>query len=336
MAHVDSWITALTRAVEGTYRPLPHWGTRRRVTWPARGSGRPGHEPNEPGKTDRPPTRGAQHDDAGSGIRLQTRAYPREECLSRQREPLPTRVEGLPPLPAAYTDALDAGLAELDFPLPPVARQAIDDHVRLLLAWTGSINLTSIRDPADVARLHVLDSLTAVIPLRQRRIARFVDLGSGGGLPGIPLAAALPADRVVLVESVRKKVGFLDVAVRALGLTGRVAVEPQRVEAMARDPRDRERWPAVTARAVAALAELAELAFPLLAPGGVLVAWKRGAIEAEIGDAVAILDALGGGRIEVVDPGLSGLPGHRLVIVEKTGRTGDAWPRDPAVRRRPR
>jgi 16S rRNA (guanine527-N7)-methyltransferase len=311
-------------------------GKQGRVTWLARGSGRPGHEPNEPGKTDQPPTRSAQHDDAGSGPRRQTRALPTEGCLSRQREPLPTRVEDLPALPAAYTDALDAGLEELDLLVPPDARQAIDDHVRLLLAWTGSINLTSIRDPAEVARLHVLDSLTAVAPLRRRRIARFVDIGSGGGVPGIPLAAALPADRALLVESVRKKARFLEVAVRALGLTGRVAVEPRRAEAVADDPRDREQWPAVTARAVAALPELAELAFPLLAPGGVLVAWKRGEIDAEIDAAGAVLDSLGGGRIEVVDPGLSPLPGHRLVLVEKTGHTDSTWPRDPAARRRPR
>jgi 16S rRNA (guanine527-N7)-methyltransferase len=205
-----------------------------------------------------------------------------------------------------------------------------------LLAWTGSINLTSIREPAEVARLHVLDSLTAVTPLRGRGITRFLDLGSGGGLPGILLALALPADRALLVESVGKKARFLDVAVEALGLSDRVAVEAQRAEALARDPRDRERWPAVTARAVAALEELAELAFPLLVPGGVLVAWKRGAIELEIEDAAAKLDGLGGGLIEVVDPGLTALPGHRLVIVEKTGRTADSWPRDPAIRRRPR
>jgi 16S rRNA (guanine527-N7)-methyltransferase len=298
--------------------------------------GRPSREPNEPGKTDRPSTRGAQHDDAGSGPRRQPRAHPQEGCLSRQREPLPTRVQGLPPLPSAYSDALDAGLLELGLDLEPAARQAIDDHVRLLLAWTGSINLTSVRDPAEVARVHLLDSLTAVAPLRERGITQFVDLGSGGGLPGIPLAVALPADRALLVESVGKKAGFLDVAVQALGLTDRVVVEPRRAEAVARDPRDRERWPAVTARAVAALPELAELAFPLLAPGGVLVAWKRGAIEDEIGATASILDQLGRGRIEVLDPGVSGLPGNRLVIVEKTGRTGESWPRDPAVRRRPR
>jgi 16S rRNA (guanine527-N7)-methyltransferase len=324
----------LTAGSAGRTVRLPHWGIRRRVTWLGRGLGRPGREPNEPGKTDRPSTRGAQHDDAGSGPSTAASGTSTGGCLSHQREPLPTRVEDLPLLPAAYTDVLDAGLAELGLDLERGVRAAIDGHIRLLLVWTGSINLTSIREPAEVARRHVLDSLTAVAPLRRRGIARFVDLGSGGGLPGIPLAAALPADRVLLVESVRKKAGFLDVAVQALGLTGRVAVEPRRAEALARDPRDRERWPAVTARGVAALPDLAEVAFPLLAPGGLLVAWKRGTIDDEISGAASILGDLGGGRIEVLDPGVSALPGHRLVIVEKTGRTGPEWPRDPAIRKR--
>ena len=68
------------------------------------------------------------------------------------REPLPTRVEGLPELPPEYGHALDAGLRELGLDLTPEARTAIDDHVRLLLAWTVAVNLTAIRDPADVAR----------------------------------------------------------------------------------------------------------------------------------------------------------------------------------------
>ena len=72
-------------------------------------------------------------------------------------------------------------------------RTAIDNHVRLLLAWNRSINLTAVRDPEEVALAHVIDSLTAVTFLRERGIDRFVDLGSGGGFPGVPLAIALPA-----------------------------------------------------------------------------------------------------------------------------------------------
>lgn len=318
-----------------SYLPTPHWGTPEEgnLAREGRGETRPR---TERAREDRSTVaHGAQHDDAGSGPRRQPRAHPQEGCLSRQREPLPTRVEDLPPLSAAYARTLEEGLAELDLELEPGARAAIDGHARLLLAWTESINLTSIRDPAEVARLHVLDSLSAVGPLRRRGIGRFVDIGTGGGFPGIPLAVALPADRALLVESIRKKAGFLDVAVQAIGIDGRVAVVADRAESLARDPRDRERWPAVTARAVAALAELLELAFPLLLPRGILVAWKRGALDSEIRAAEALLPDLGGGRIEVVASGLSSLPDHRLVVVEKTGRTADSWPRDPSVRRRP-
>ena len=104
--------------------------------------------------------------------------------MDRPREPLPTRVEDTPPLPPAYDAALDAGLADLGVTLPPGARQAIDGHARLLLAWTTAINLTAIRDPAEVATAHVVDSLSALAVLRDRGVDRFIDLGSGGGYPG--------------------------------------------------------------------------------------------------------------------------------------------------------
>jgi 16S rRNA (guanine527-N7)-methyltransferase len=262
-----------------------------------------------------------------------------EECLDRPRQPLPTRVDDLPPLPAVFGDAIDAGLLELGLRLTPGARSIIADHARLLLAWNEAINLTSIRAPADIAIRHVIDSLAAVRVLQARRVGKvhvdgFVDLGSGGGYPGIPLAAVLPVKRVVLVDSVGKKAAFLAAAVDATGIGDRVAVAAERSEDLARDPRHRERWPAVTARAVGGLDELVELAFPLLLPGGVLVAWKRGDIEAEVGAARRALAALGGGRIESVPVAAAGLDGHRLVVVTKRGRTGDDFPRDPATRRR--
>ena len=96
----------------------------------------------------------------------------------------------------------------------------------------------------------------------------------------------------------------------------------------------RGRWPAVLARAVAALPELVELSFPLLAPGGVLIAWKRGDVSAEVTAAARATDALGGGTLQTTDVPVTGLAGHRLVIITKTGTTPDRFPRDPAVRRR--
>ena len=254
--------------------------------------------------------------------------------LRRPREPLPTRVEDLPELPFSYGAALAAGLDALRITLDPGARAAIDGHVRLLLAWTTAINLTSVREPARVARRHVVDSLAALELLRARGVDRFLDLGSGGGFPGLPLAAAMPAAEALLVEAVAKKAHFLAAVVEATGLLGRVRVVADRAEALARAGQERGRWPAVTARAVGALGDLIELAFPLLRPGGHLVAWKRGDLAAELEEARRASRALGGGELEMVPVGDPELAGHVLVVVTKRRATPSAFPRDPALRKR--
>ena len=254
--------------------------------------------------------------------------------MQGEREPLPTHVKDTPTLPPDYAAAVDAGLDALGLTLEPAQRAAIDGHVRLLLAWTQAINLTAVRAPAAAATVHVVDSLTAVGPMRERGIDRFLDLGSGGGLPGIPLAAALPAGEALLVEPIGKKARFLATAVEATGLARRVRVAATRAETLAADPDHRGRWPAVTVRAVAGLADLVELAFPLLVDGGCLVAWKRGDLTTELGTAGRAIDALGGGVLEVVDPSLPGRAEDRLVVVTRTGAVPAAYPRDPAVRRR--
>jgi len=217
--------------------------------------------------------------------------------------------------------------------LEPAAREAIDAHARFLLGWTDAINLTAIRAPADVARLHVLDSLSAVPHLVRRGLTRPLDLGSGGGFPGIPVAAALGSDRALLVDSVGKKIRFLRVVVEATGLGRRIAAEQARAEVLARDPRDREAWPVVTARAVTSLADLVEMGLPLAAPGGVLVAWKRGPVDEELEAAGRALRALRAGRVEVVPAGVPGFETHRLVIVPRGGPIDARFPRDSAERR---
>lgn len=234
----------------------------------------------------------------------------------------------------AFSDALDAGLGALGITLDSHARTAIEGHVRLLLAWNDAINLTAIREPADIARLHVLDSLAAAPLLASLGIKQFLDLGSGGGFPGIPLSAALGAERALLVDSVGKKVRFLATVVEAVGLARTTAVEQVRAEALALDPRDREAWPAVTARAVASLSELVEVALPLIAPGGVLIAWKGASAEAEVEAAEPALQALRAGPVRLVDAALPGLGDHRLVVVPRGGPIDPRFPRDPAERRR--
>jgi 16S rRNA (guanine527-N7)-methyltransferase len=169
--------------------------------------------------------------------------------------------------------------------------------------------------------------------LRAAGIDSFLDIGSGGGYPSLPLASAV-AGEVMLVESVAKKARFLEAAVVALGLAGRVSVAARRAEEVAHDPHQRERWPAVTARAVGSLADLVELAFPLLTTTGLLVAWKSEGVDAELAAARRATRALGGGELAVHPVPIERLAGHRLVVATKRGRSPDAYPRDPAARRR--
>lgn len=254
--------------------------------------------------------------------------------MDRPREPLPTRVDQTQALPNAYDRALDAGLGHLGLTITPDVRAALDGQVRLLLAWTEAINLTAIRDPATVAVAHVVDSLAAVPLLRDRGVDRFIDLGSGGGYPGLPLAAALPAARALLLEPINKKARFLSTAIAATGLEATVEAAPVRAEALANDRRHRGRWPAVTARAVAGLAELVELSLPLLEPGGILVAWKRGDLTTEWPAAERALAALGGTGLEAAPVDVPGLPGHCLVVATAGRVVPQGYPRDPGLRRR--
>lgn len=265
---------------------------------------------------------------------------PQEGASTHRQEPLPAHVDGLPVLPAEYEVALVRGLAVLGLRLSPEARVVIDGHVRLLLAWNEAINLTAIRDPVGVARGHVLDSLAALPLVRALGASRLLDLGSGGGYPGLPLAVATPVD-ALLVDSVGKKARFLVTAAAALGVADRVRVTSSRAEALAADPTHRGRWPLVTARAVAGLDELVELAWPLLAVGGHLVAWKRTPLEDEIAAADRAIAALEGGLVEAgrvvvhgIPAGIPGLEGHVLVVAAKLHPTPAGFPRDPAQRKR--
>ena len=240
----------------------------------------------------------------------------------------------MPDLPDAFHDALDHALNAVGLTLRPDARAAIEAHVRLLVAWNMHLNLTAIRDPAAIAIDHVVDSLAAIPLLHAVGAAELLDLGSGGGFPGLPIAVALPADRAVLVDSIAKKARFLRAAVRAMGLSETVDVATDRAEVLAGRAEHRERWPVVTARAVGTLADVAEVGLPLVATGGILVAWKRRPLDAELDAGSELIAALGGERPRIVDVGLPGRPDNVLVVVEKSRRTPSDYPREPAVRRR--
>ena len=214
---------------------------------------------------------------------------------------------------------LDA-LAER-YALPAGAAESLAVLLDLLAAPEAP---TSVHDPDEGLRVHVADSL-AGLAVPELRAARLIaDLGAGAGLPGLVLAAALPDAELVLVESVGRKCEFLRSAALAMGL--------QNVEVVwARAEEWREglgRCDVVCARALAALAVLAEYAAPLLRDGGVLVAWKGAVAGQEADDAAAAARHLGLATepVRAVVP-FAGSERRTLHVLRKTGPTPPEFPR---------
>lgn len=191
----------------------------------------------------------------------------------------------------------------------------------LLLAENRKLNLTGAKDAAALVG-HVLDSLTLLSEIRG--IARLADVGSGGGLPAIPLAIAANAD-LLLVESTAKKAAFLERALARLGLTGIVVAD--RAEHAGRDPRYREGYDAATARAVATAPAVAELTLPFVRVGGTALL-QRGALDPA--ERVAVTDAAPMLGAHVAEERL--LPGNRrILILRKTDSTPARFPRRAGV-----
>ena len=162
--------------------------------------------------------------------------------------------------------ALDDGLSELKLSLPKSAQQKLIAYVELLAKWNRTFNLTAIRDPLQMVSVHLLDSLAA---LRELPAGKLADIGSGAGVPGIPIAIAEPQRSIALLEANQKKGSFLRQAVIELDLAN-CAVYVERAETW----RPVERFAVVITRAFAELADFIASCRHLVADGGVLAAMK--------------------------------------------------------------
>lgn len=222
--------------------------------------------------------------------------------------PVPTT--GGPSAALSQRPASASAVALLDT-LDEKQRERLDRFAEMLIEANRHLNLTAAADPDVVRVRHLADSL-AVLPLiaalsthpaPRVGVLELVDLGSGGGFPGLVLAVALPTWRVVSVEATAKKARFQESVVEALGLEN-VEVVCERIEVLGRRPEFRARFTLATARALAALNVVAELALPLVAMGGRVLAWKGRRVEEELEAAHAACAALGSN--------VAGMVGYRL------------------------
>lgn len=232
----------------------------------------------------------------------------------------------------AARDAFER-LLETDAPalgplLPSGFADAAERFVALLLEANARLNLTRVVEPDAVARFHLLDSIAAIPLIDRLNAARALDLGSGGGVPGIPLAIARPAVAWTLVDSVGKKVEAMRGFVRDIGLRN-VELLADRAELLGSDPATRERFDLVTARACAALPVLAEYALPLLRTGGTLLAWKGAVSDEELRAGTVAAEMLGGSTPLLAPTGIAALGDRGFVLIEKRATTPARYPRRP-------
>jgi 16S rRNA (guanine527-N7)-methyltransferase len=233
----------------------------------------------------------------------------------------------------SFVDLRLEELAQL-YALPPKAPATLRTLLELVQAEPTSI--TTVRDPERGVDLHVADSLAGLAVPAVREARSIADLGSGGGFPGLVLAAVLPEARVTLVESVGKKCKFLARAADALGLHN-VDVVNARAEAWQAGLGTQE---VVTARALAPLNVIVEYAAPLLVDGGAFVAWKGRRDPSAEADGVAAADIVGLEPADSdpipVETSIHGADARHLYVYLKVRETPDEFPRrEGMARKRP-
>lgn len=198
------------------------------------------------------------------------------------------------------------------------------EYKSILLEWNKKINLTAIEDDRDVIIKHFVDSLSIMPFLKDAH--RIVDVGTGAGFPGIPLKIAQPSLEVVLLDSLEKRIGFLNTVISALQLKGISAVH-LRAEDAGMAPQYRDKFDAAAARAVASLPVLLEYCLPLVKTGGIFIAMK-GSDGSEAAESGKALDILGGSIEQVKEFTLPGNDMKRnIIIVRKLRQTPTKYPR---------
>ncbi|MEX0777984.1 MAG: 16S rRNA (guanine(527)-N(7))-methyltransferase RsmG [Phycisphaeraceae bacterium] len=232
-------------------------------------------------------------------------------------------------------DFVRTALTQLDLRLDDEAMSLLARYLDLLLETNKQFNLTAIKDVDTAWRRHVIDSLTLLPGLEHlAAAARVIDVGSGGGLPGIPLAIARPELAVTLLEATGKKARFLERCVADLPLPN-THVVCGRAEEVGHDRAHRQRYDVVVCRAVGPMNEVLEYTLPLAAMGGKVMIMKGVRIEQEMDAAGDALAMLGAGDLQLIpaypDGFAAGDPAAVIVSIVKEYATPREYPRRPGI-----
>lgn len=200
-------------------------------------------------------------------------------------------------------------------------------YMRLVQEWNEKINLTAITEDNEFIRKHFIDCMKAFKSEAIVNADTIIDVGTGAGFPGVPIAILHPKAQITLLDSLNKRINFLNIVVRELGLTNVTTIH-SRAEDGARNPELREKFDVATSRAVANMAVLSEFCMPYVKKCGYFVALKGPAIEEELENGSNAIKILGGElkniiKVSVEDTDLK----HNIVEVKKINNCSKAYPR---------
>jgi len=222
-------------------------------------------------------------------------------------------------------DFLKDEAAKIGIDFDEYALDRFDSYAERLIRWNNHVNLTAITEPDEIVIKHFIDSLYILKYMNMNGEYKLIDIGTGGGFPGLPLLIANPRLEVTFLDSVKKKLGFIKDVLRNSGLCANVSHE--RAEELGKDNAYREQYDFATARAVAPLNVLCEYCIPFVKVGGYFVSLKGSSGKEELAQAKKAIETLGGQVAGFEEYSLPNGDKRSIIIIKKISQTPTKYPR---------